>query len=96
MAAQASTQIAYVTVIGLSVYSTTGAVVVISPAEPGLEGCSNQSGNQVWIDTTQPNGKSMYATVLAAYLSGHTLGFGVSGCESTGQYPLVYRVDVGP
>jgi hypothetical protein len=55
-------------------YSTAGAFIVISCPQPGLEGCSNSSENQVWLDTTQPDGKSMYATVLAAYLSGHTLG----------------------
>jgi len=72
---------------------------VITPAWPGAEGCSNSSGNQVWIDfsgAAQPDGRSLYATVLAAYLAGHTLGFGVTGCGAGGQYPLVYRVDVGP
>lgn len=95
--ASATTQIPYVTIAGMSVYAS-GVALAISPAQPGIEGCSNQSGNQVWIafSSTQPDGKSLYAAALAAYLSGHTVGFGVSGCESSGQYPLAYRVDMGP
>lgn len=76
-----------------------GVYIVISPALPGLEGCSVQAGNLIWIDfssVTEPDGRSLYATVLAAYLSGHTVGFGVAGCDVSGQFPLVYRVDVGP
>jgi hypothetical protein len=76
-----------------------GAWVYFSPAIPNLEGCGNTAGNQVWIDfssTVQPDGKTIYATVLAAFLSGHSVGFGVSGCVDAGQLPLVYRVDVYP
>ncbi len=76
-----------------------GAWVIFSPAIPSLEGCSNTAGNTVWIDfssTVQPDGKTIYATVLAAFLSGHAVGFGVTGCVDAGQLPLVYRVDLYP
>ncbi len=77
----------------------SGAYVIFSPAIPSLKGCGNSAGNQVRIDfasTVQPDGKTIYATVLAVFLSGHTVGFGVSGCVDAGQLPLVYRVDVYP
>ena len=90
------------TVTGVGVYSGTsgaqGAYVNFSPAQPGIEGCPYAAGNLLWIDfssTTNPDGKTLYATVLAAYLAGRTLVFGVSGCADSGQAPLVYRVDVG-
>jgi hypothetical protein len=99
--ATATTQVGG-TVVSVSVYSgaigTTGAEVVISPALPnGTEGCTYTPANTIYIDfssTIQPDGKSLYATVLAALLAGKQLTFGVSGCVINGQLPLVYRVDV--
>jgi hypothetical protein len=102
-AALAISQVPASTVTAMGSYTGAsggaGAWVVFSPAIPNLEGCSNTAGNQVWIDftsTVQPDGKTIYATVLAAFLSGHSIGFGVSGCVDSGQLPLVYRVDVYP
>ena len=101
--AAATTQVSSVTITGLSIYAgSTGsqaAEVIFTPAMPGLEGCTYPAGNVLWIDfasTTPPDGRSLYATVLAAYLAGHTLTFGVGGCALGGQIPVVYRVDVGP
>jgi len=102
-AAIAISQVPASTITSMGTYTgasgSQGAWVIFSPAIPSLEGCSNTVGNQVWIDfssTVQPDGKTIYATVLAAYLSGHSVGFGVSGCAASGQLPLVYRVDLYP
>lgn len=102
-AAFATSAVLAATVTQISSYTgasgALGAYVVFSPAVPGLEGCGNTAGNQVWIDfssTVQPDGKTIYATVLGAFLTGHSIGFGVNGCVDAGQLPLVYRVDVHP
>ncbi|MES1192619.1 MAG: hypothetical protein ABUS47_16280 [Steroidobacter sp.] len=102
-AALASTQTGRETVTTLSIYSGTtsqGAIVQISPALPnGTEGCAYTPADLLWIDfstTVQPDGKSLYATVMSALLAGHQVSFGVLGCGDSGQHPLVYRVDVYP
>lgn len=83
------------TVVYLGSY-LNGAYAGFSPAMPGVEGCSYAPGNQVWIDwQSDPNGKTLYATLLAAYHAGHKVGFAVNGCTSSG-LPIVYRVDVSP
>jgi len=89
--ALASTGISGVTVTRVSIYAGTsaqGAIVWISSALPNnTEGCTFTPLNQIWIDfasTTQPDGKSLYATVMSAYLSGHQLTFGVQGCGDAG------------
>ena len=99
----ATTQVSSVTISYVSVYAgssgSQGAYVAISPAMPnGTEGCATTPAQYVWIDfvsTAQPDGKTLYATVMAAFLTGHTVTFGVSGCGSNGM-PLVYRVDLNP
>jgi hypothetical protein len=100
-AALAISQVPSSTIMSMGSYTgasgALGAWVIFSPAIPSLEGCSNTAGNQVWIDfssTAQPDGKTIYATVLAAFLSGHAVGFGVNTCVQSGQIPLVYRVDL--
>lgn len=91
-AAQAQSQIGFgIAITTYGVY-TTGAYIYFSPGIPNLEGCTNAAGNEVWIDFGQPEGKTLYATVMAAYAAGQKVGFGVSGCA--GQLPVVYRVDV--
>jgi hypothetical protein len=103
--AHAATQIGSVTVTGASIYmgnvggGATGAYIDITPAQPvGLEGCSGYGGGTtLWIDfsaQTAPDGKALYATVMAAFLAGRTLTFGVSGCGYSGQMPQIYRVDI--
>jgi hypothetical protein len=96
--AHATTQISGVTVTGISIYmgnsGATGAYVTITPSQSGVEGCS--AGTAVWIDfsvQTAPDGKALYATVLAAYIAGKAVTFGVSGCGYSG-HPQVYRVDI--
>jgi hypothetical protein len=96
----ASTQVSG-TVQSISIYAgtaTTGAEVIISPALPnGTEGCSGTPANTLFIDfssTVQPDGRALYATVLAALLAGKQMNFGVLGCALNGAVPLVYRVDV--
>jgi hypothetical protein len=92
------------TVLSVSIYTgaigTTGAEVVISPALPnGTEGCTYTPANTIFIDfssTVQPDGKSLYTTVLAALLAAKQMTFGVSGCAINGAVPVVYRVDVVP
>lgn len=100
--ASASTQIINVTVTTVTIYKgdsgSQAAEIYFSPAVPGAEGCSYAPGNIVWIDfqsAMQPDGKSLYATVLAAFLAGRTVNFGVAGCADSGLLPNVYRVDVG-
>ena len=68
-----------------------------TPGIANLEGCSNTAGNMAWIDfssAVQPDGKSLYATILAAAASGESVSMGVSGCADNNQLPLVYRVDL--
>ena len=94
--ATASTQIAPDrTILQISSYADLG-FIVFSPAVPNLEGCSYSNGDQVAIDwSTNANNKSIYATALAAHVAGQKVGFGVSGCHSSG-LPLLYRIDVKP
>ena len=101
--AQARTTVPPMTITKVGIYSgasgAEGAYVYISPGIPGLEGCSNSAGNEVWIDfssTVEPTGKSLYATVMAGWLAGYTVAFEVSGCVAAGQVPLVYNVEIGP
>lgn len=94
IAAAASTQVPPDrTILQIGSYADLG-YIVFSPAVPNLEGCSYTTGDQVAIDwSTNANNKSIYATALAAYLAGQKVGFGVSGCYSSG-LPLLYRIDV--
>jgi hypothetical protein len=99
--ATATAQVSGVTITAISIYAgnsgSQGAVITFSPGIAGLEGCTNTAGKAVWIDfssATPPDGKSLYASVLAARLAGQVVTFGVGGCADAGQLPLVYRVDV--
>lgn len=81
------------TITRIGAYGDVG-YINFTPAVPNLEGCTQTSGDQVMIDwTADPNAKVMYATALAAHTAGQKVGFGVSGCHSSG-WPLAYRVDV--
>jgi hypothetical protein len=98
---EASSQVNGVTVTQVSIYSSAagndGVVVYFSPGIPNLEGCTNTAGNALWIDfsyTTQPDGKTLYSSLLAAELAGKAVTFGVSGCGASGQFPTIYRMDV--
>ena len=86
----------------INVYAGTaaqGANIQFSPARPNVEGCPYAPGNLVWIDFSspiQPDGKVLYATVLAAVMAGKTVIFSVRGCGPNGQVPMVYSVQVNP
>lgn len=66
------------------------------------EGCTWSGKGYAWIDwssASQPDGKAVYATVLGAYLSGKSIGFGLNGCSTNYDghyYPLVYGINVYP
>lgn len=98
----ADTSIAPQAIAYVNIYAGTvaqGAVIQFSPAQPNVEGCPSAPGNLVWIDfssPTQPDGKVLYATVLAAVMAGKTPIFSVRGCGNNGQIPLVYSVQVKP
>lgn len=91
---QASTQVTLYgdrTILRVGAY-VSGGYIQFSPALSGAEGCPTQ--DHLWIEWgSQPDGKALYATVLAAHLAGQKMTFGVSGCSSGG-HPLVYRVDI--
>jgi hypothetical protein len=96
-----ATQVSSVQISSVSIYagtgSTPGAFVIFSPGIPGLEGCSNPAGNELWIDFSsiaQPDGRTLFETVRAANLANRAMSFGVSGCGDNGKVPLIYRVDV--
>jgi hypothetical protein len=100
--ASADTVVAPQAIVWVNVYAGTaaqGANIQFSPAQPKVEGCPYAPGNILWIDfssPTQPDGKVLYATVLAAVMAGKTPIFGVRGCGDNGQLPLVYSVQVNP
>jgi hypothetical protein len=90
-----------VTITNIVLYTgasgTQAALVTFTPATANLAGCSFAAGNVAWIDfssTIAPTGTSLYATVLSAYLSGQTIGFGFSGCVDAGVYPLVNQIAI--
>lgn len=73
-----------------------GTLILFKPAIPDAEGCTKSGQGYAWIDwtsTLQPDGKALYATVLAAAMEGKTVDINVGGC-SQGYYPLVYMVSV--
>jgi hypothetical protein len=87
-----------VTILDLTTYqapATAGISVKFSPATPNLEGCSYTTGDYAWIDTTQADGKAVYASILAAYLAGRSVDIGVHGCASNGT-PRVYGISIAP
>jgi hypothetical protein len=88
-----------VTITNITLYTgasgTQAALVTFTPATANLAGCSFAAGNVAWIDfssSVAPTGNSLYATVLSAYVSGQTIGFGFSGCVDAGVYPLVNQI----
>ena len=86
-----------VTVVELTTYqvpATAGVLVKFSPASHNLENCTYAGGDYAWIDTSQADGKSVYASLLAAYLAGRNVDIGVHGC--TEGRPRVYGITVKP
>jgi len=92
----------HVSVKAMTIYAaghgaTPGALIQLpTPIQADNEGCAHSSEGYVWIDFSaagQPDGRSLYATVLAAHLAGQDLGFGLNGCSSD-RWPVVYGVNV--
>ena len=76
---------------------TTYAVVRFSPEFSSTQGCTGLAilqNDTLVIDFCAQ--KVQYATVLAAYLTGKKVGFGVNGCSPNfgNGVPVVYRVEV--
>ena len=75
-----------------------GALIQVPSTFTDTEGCAHSNQGYAWIDwssAAQPDGKSVYTTVLAGHLAGKQIGIGLNGCSSQG-YPLVYGVNVYP
>jgi hypothetical protein len=78
--------------------SNPGSLILFTPATADSEGCTKSGQGYAWIDWTStllPDGRSLYATVLAASLAGKQLDIVVGGC-SQGYYPLVYQIVMYP
>jgi len=89
-----------VTITSMSTYGTYASFRYTPAATSPVAGCDSTSLalSAAVIDwSTDANAKAMYASALAAYISGKPLVFAVSGCfayPNNGRVPLVYRVDV--
>lgn len=73
------------------------ANIFFSSALQHPEGCTYGPDNVIRIEfssAAEPSGKTLYATVLAAFHSGKNIEFGVRGCDTTGAIPVVYSVRV--
>ena len=74
-----------------------GALIELpAPFPSDNEGCTQSNKGYAWIDftsATQPDGKALYASVLAAHLAGRPLGIGTNGCSVDG-FPVVYGINV--
>lgn len=85
------------TITGIHVYEEKVSLSY-TPAHTDGAGCTGSGAtNTVTISWAESEHfKAMYSTALAAYASGKTIGFGVSGCISAygGETPKVYRLDV--
>ncbi|MBS0579094.1 MAG: hypothetical protein JSR36_07505 [Proteobacteria bacterium] len=75
-----------------------GALIFFTPTTPAdTEGCTTSGSGYAWIDwssTVQPDGKAVYATVLAASMAGKKVNISVSGCANSGYYPFVSQITV--
>jgi hypothetical protein len=54
-------------------------------------GCTNSNAAALIMDSTNPSGNSMYATLLTAKTTGANISFTTSGCTSGG-YPQINSV----
>ena len=78
-----------VTITGYYVFSTGGAYITTS-GNQNPDNCTNPL--YLYLDTTTPNFKELYATVMAARASGETVSLFYDGC--VGLYPRVSVVAV--
>jgi hypothetical protein len=71
-------------------------IVLLTIASASALGAGSSSSSPVSIAfIAYANGKSLYATVLAASLAGKMVDIVVGGC-SQGYYPLVYQIVIYP
>ena len=76
--------------------SPPGILVILTSSPTDSEGCTSSNKGWSWIDfssTGLPDGRTLYATVLAAQASGREVDIGVNGCASNG-VPVVYAITV--
>jgi hypothetical protein len=77
---------------------TDWAAVLFTPPYDNDVGCpgaaSNNSAVIEW--RSDPDKKAMFATILAAKVTGQPLGFGILNCWDSygGGVPMIYRVDL--
>jgi hypothetical protein len=72
----------------------SGALIQPSAAFTNNDNCAHPEN--LFIDfsvSESPDGKTLYATALAAQLSGASVSIGTHGCSSEG-FPLVYGINV--
>jgi hypothetical protein len=86
-------------VVGLYPYTAAAAkatLIFVATALPtGTEGCpAHTPANMVYLDMTDAQASTIYATLLAGFLTGAPMQIGISGCSSSG-VPLVYQVLLG-
>lgn len=80
---------AQTTITGYYVYAN-GPSYITTANNQNPDGC--QSSSYFALDTGSPNFKELYATVIAAHVSGSTVTLNYDGCF--GQYPRVNSVAV--
>lgn len=81
-----------VTITQISTYDSWAAIY-ITPNYANSQGCTT-SQNKIMVrfqDGTSDK-KIIYSAILAAYLAGKKVSFGLNGCFN--DLPYVYRVDV--
>ena len=82
------------TIVRVSTYDTFASIQLDSPVGD-TQGCQTKRDDRVIIDLRDGKNKEVYASALAAAVSGQKVGFGVSGCwGSPLYYPTIYRIDV--
>ena len=91
------------TVVGLYPYPASALapappaalIFVATPLPAGTEGCpAHTPMNLVYLDMSDTQASTVYATLLSGYLSGQPMQIGIRGCSSSG-VPKVYSVLVG-
>jgi len=76
--------------------SPPGVLIILTSSPAHSEGCTRSNKGGSWIDfssTGLPDGRTLYATVLAAQASDKEVDIGVNGCSSNG-VPMGYAITV--
>lgn len=87
-------------VTGITTYTAaTGsqaAIIFIStPLPAGTEGCTLNPMNVIYLDLSDLQAKSVYASLLTAWVSQQPVTIGVRGCSSDKAEPLLYSIHLG-